>query len=269
MIIKYNTVLLNRIIKNIYDLTGVSISVLDTKYNLLANCKKAYDYCSVLQKTERLHCRECDMKILEKCRNSMKLEKHICFAGLYDAAMPIIKNDTIVCFAIMGRIRSSNSPIVPHLPSDIDDKTTEKLQKLYNELPFITEEKLMSLYDLLSFVIFDSAIQIVYDPLTSEIINFIEANLCEKLTINDLCSRFHVSKNSLYKAFNDNLGSTVNMYITEQRLNCAKELLLKTKDPVYMISRNAGIENYAYFCRLFKEKNGITPTQYRKTQNIN
>lgn len=268
MIIKYNTKLLNRIIKNIYDLTGITISVLDTKYNVLAKCKTVQDYCTVLQKTESLRCRECDMIILEKCRVSKKLEKHICFAGLYDAAMPIIKNDTIVCFAIMGRVRSANSPISSSLLSDIDAKTAKKLQKLYSELPFITEEKLMSLYDLLSFVIFDSAIQIVYDPLVTEIINFIEANFCEKLSINYLCSKFHISKNCLYKAFNDNLGSTVNMYITERRLNYAKELLLKTNDSVYTISRNAGIENYAYFCRLFKEKNGVTPTQYRKTQKL-
>ena len=270
MIIKYNTEQLNRIIKDIYDITGITISVLDTKYNFMARCKKVQDYCSVLQKTEteRLRCRKCDMTILKNCRASKKLEKHICFAGLYDAAMPIIKNDTIVGFAIMGRVRSANSPVSPNLLPDADAKITKKLKKLYNELPFITEDKLMTLYDLLSFVIFDSAIQIVYDPLVSEIVNFIEENFRENLSIDYLCSKFHISKNCLYKAFNDNLRSTVNMYITERRLNYAKELLLKTNDPVYIISQNAGIGNYAYFCRLFKEKNGVTPTQYRKKQNM-
>lgn len=266
MIIKYNTEQLNRIIKNIYDLTGIAISVLDTKYNVLTKCKTVQDYCSVLQKKEKLHCCECDMILLEKCRASKELENHICFAGLYDAAMPIIKNDTIVGFAIMGRVRSANSPISPHHLPDIDAKKLKKLKKLYNELPFITEDKLMALYDLLSFVIFDSAIQIVYDPLVTEIINFIEANFRENISIDYLCSKFHISKNRLYKAFNDNLRSTVNMYITERRLNYAKELLLKTNDPVYIISQNAGIGNYAYFCRLFKEKNGVTPTQYRKKE---
>ena len=231
MIIKYNTEQLNRIIKNIYDITGITISVLDTKYNVLAKCKTSQDYCSVLQKTEtaRLHCHECDMTILKKCSVSKELEKHICFTGLYDAAMPIIKNDTIVGFVIMGRVRSANSPISPHHLPDIDAKKLKKLKKLYNELPFITEDKLMALYDLLSFVIFDSAIQIVYDPLVTEIINFIEANFRENISIDYLCSKFHISKNRLYKAFNDNLRSTVNMYITDRRLNYAKDLLLEMK----------------------------------------
>lgn len=266
MIIKYNTEQLNRIIKNIYDLTGITISILDTKYNVLAKCKMFQDYCSVLQKTEteRFHCRECDMIILEKCRTSKELEKHICFAGLYDAAMPIIKNDTIVGFAIMGRVRSANSPVSPHLLPNIDVKTAKKLKKLYNELPFITEDKLMTLYDLLSFVIFDSAIQIVYDPLLTKIINFIEANFRENLTIDYLCSKFHISKNRLYKAFNDNFDSTVNLYITDLRLNFAKSLLSSSDEPVYQVAQNVGIDNYTYFCKLFKKRNGVTPTEYRK-----
>lgn len=270
MIIKYNNEQLNRIIKNIHTLTGISISVLDTKYNVLAKCQTVQDYCSVLQKTEteRFRCRECDMILLEKCRASKAMENHICFAGLYDAAMPIIKNDTIVGFAIMGRVRSANSPISPHLLPDIDSKTAKKLKKLYNELPFITEDKLMTLYDLLSFVIFDSAIQIVYDPLVTEIINFIEANFRENLNIDYLCSKFHISKNRLYKSFNNNLGSTVNLYITELRLNLAKSLLYSSDEPVYQIAQNVGIDNYAYFCKLFKKRNGVTPTEYRKNVNI-
>ena len=270
MIIKYNTEQIKRIIKNIYDLTGITISVLDTKYNVLAKCKTSQDYCSVLQKTEtaRLHCHECDMTILKKCSVSKELEKHICFTGLYDAAMPIIKNDTIVGFVIMGRVRSAKSPISPHLLSDIDAKTAEKLKKLYNKLPFITEDKLMALYDLLSFVVFDSAFQIVYDPLLTKIINFIEENFRENLSVDYLCSKFHISKNRLYKAFNDNLGSTVNLYITDVRLNFAKSLLSSSDEPVYRVAQNVGIDNYTYFCKLFKKRNGVTPTEYRKNVNI-
>jgi hypothetical protein len=47
VIIKYNTEQLNRIIKDIYDITGITISVLDTKYNVMARCKKVQDYCYI------------------------------------------------------------------------------------------------------------------------------------------------------------------------------------------------------------------------------
>lgn len=266
MIIKYNTEQLDRIIKNIYNLTGISISVLDTKYNILARCTPDQNFCSLLQSiaAERMKCRRCDNEILKKCRSSRKMAKHICFAGLYDAAMPIIKNNIVVGFVIMGRVRSAKSSMSMHYIPDANPETINKLKKMYNELPFISEERLTVLYDLLSFIVFDNAIQIVHDTIVTEVIDFIDVNFRENLSINYLCSKFHISKNRLYKAFNDNLGITVNLYITDCRLNCAKELLLETDEPVYKIAQNVGIDNYTYFCKLFKKKNGVTPTEYRK-----
>lgn len=270
MIVKYNIELLNRIIKDIFDLTGIAVSVLDINYKVLAKCIHEQDYCSVLHKTkiESIRCHECDSIILEKCAISKKLEKHICFTGLYDAAMPIIKNDNIVGYAIMGRVRSTNSPVSPNLPPCIEAKTAKKLAKLYSELPFITESKLAALYDLLLFVVFDNAIQIVYDSIVTEIVDFIDLNFCENLSIKYLCSKFHISKNHLYKTFNNNLGCTVNMYITECRLNYAKTLLSNSGESIYQIAQNVGIANYAYFCKLFKKRNGVTPTEYRKNITI-
>ena len=49
MIIQYNAEQLNRIIKNIFVLTGISISILDSNYNVLANCSKEQDFCSLSQ----------------------------------------------------------------------------------------------------------------------------------------------------------------------------------------------------------------------------
>ena len=266
LIIKYNIELLNRILKNIFNLTGIAISVLDTKHKVLTRCAREHDYCSVLHKTTaaNLYCRKCDEIILKKCAVSMKLEKHICFSGMYDAAMPIIKNDIIVGFALMGRVRSVNSPVSPNILTDVNAITAKKLEKLYIELPFITEDKLMALYDLLSFVVFDNAIQIVYDSIITEVVDFIDNNLCENLSISYLCSRFHISRNRLYKAFSDNLSCTVNMYITECRLNAAKTLLAHSDETVYQIAQNVGIANYTYFCKLFKKTNGVTPSEYRK-----
>ena len=266
VIIKYNTGQLKRIIKNIFELTGISISVLDTEYNVLTRSLKNNDYCSFLQsiEQERLYCRKCDKEILEKCRLSKKLEKHVCRAGLYDAAIPIIKQDAVVGFALLGRVRSSNSPTLPQYLPEIDSESIKKLKALYVELPFIEEERLTALYDLLAFILFENAIQIVYDPLVTEIVDFINENFRENLSVNYLSSKFHVSKNRLYKAFSDNFGNTVNAYIIEKRLNLARELLRTTDDSVYKISQSVGIDNYTYFCRLFKKHFGISPTEYRK-----
>ena len=267
MTVKYDIERLKGIIKNIFDLTGVSISVLDTERRVLARCLREGDYCFLVQniEAERLRCHECDMKILKKCQASKSLEKHICHAGLYDAAMPIVKDGAVVGYVIMGRVRSVNSPPVMQSASGIDGKTAMHMARLYRELPFLSEERLNALYGLLSSVVFDAAIRILYDPLLIELTDHIDANIGKPLCIGGLCSEFHISKNRLYKTFHENLGKTVNEYITERRLALARVLLTESNAPAYQIAEKVGIDNYAYFCKLFKKNCGVTPTEYRRS----
>jgi AraC-like DNA-binding protein len=266
MIIQYNAKQLNRIINNIFVLTGISISILDSNHNVLASCSKKQDFCSLSQTFDdkKMLCSQCDQKILKLCESTKKLESHICWAGLYDSAMPIIKNDTVVGFVIMGRIRSERSPALPQILPDDDPHTLEQLYELYSKLPFMTETKLSALYDLLSYILFEPSIQIVYDSFINKAIDFIDTHLHEDLSVGALCNKFHISKNYLYKAFSNNLGSSVNEYIATQRLKRAKEMLTICDEPVYIVAEKVGIYNYTYFCRWFKKRMGISPNEYRK-----
>lgn len=265
MIIKYDIKQLNRIIKYIFDLTGISISILDTNYNVLVNCSKRGDFCSLLQtiKDKKTACSQCDQKIIEKCKSTKKLESHICWVGLYDSAMPMVKDDIIVGYAVMGRIRSEKSPYLPSFKHD-DVNILSRLNKLYCNLPFMSEAKLTALHALLPCILFDSYIQIEHDYLINEVVNFINNNLQEDLNVDLLCNKFHVSKNYLYKTFANNFSCTVNGYISMQRLKLVKELLLNSDDSIKIISEKVGIYNYAYFFKWFKKNTGKTPSEYKE-----
>lgn len=269
MIIKYNKEELSRIIQNISTLTGISISVLDNNRNVLANCSSGCDFCSVLQKNDAEHslCAKSDKIILNLCAKTLKPEFHICRAGFYDCAMPIIKYDTITAFVIMGRIRSDGSPKdLCYSPSDC--KTNSDLSALYASTPLITQSQLTALYDLLPYILFGNAIQILHEKPLSDIIDYIDVNLQNPLSVAELCNRFHISKNTLYKLFKNSLNTGVNEYITKQRLNSAKDMLSASDLTVFDIAEKVGIQNYTYFCRLFKKHCHYTPTEYRsKTQS--
>ena len=60
---------------------------------------------------------------------------------------------------------------------------------------------------------------------------------------------------------------TVNEYVTNARINKARELLVSTEEPVYRIAEQTGLDNYTYFCRLFKHHTGLTPSEYRKNHS--
>ncbi len=268
MFIKYNVEELSRIVRDISALTGISISVLDTEYIVLTNCSPDNSYCALLQrvKGELGFCRECDEKILMRCKDSKSLESHICRASLYDCSMPVIKNGVVAAYVIMGRIRSISSPVTDVYLPECDEETAKELKRLYKKVPYLEENRLAALYDLLPSILFNSAIELVYDTFFNEITEYIDRNLQEELGISRLCAIFHTSKNTLYEVFKENAHTTVNEYVTVTRIKRAAELLTSTDEPVYKIAEQVGIDNYTYFCRLFKRRTGFTPNEYRKKQ---
>lgn len=265
MIIEYNKKQLESILKDISILTGISISVLDTEYNLIATSSGHQRYCTLLQtsKKGKKACDLCDKKVLKRCGLTKKLERHICDSGLYDSAMPIVKQDTTVGYVIMGQVRSDESPSELRRIPYVDLGMQEELKRLYAETTFISKNSLDALYDLLPRILFNNAINITYDSFINEAVDFIDENLTQKLTVNRLCERLYVSKNRLYEAFRSNFNNTVVGYINERRIIRAKELLRDTDDSVVKIAANVGVDNYAYFCRMFKKMTGANPTQYR------
>ena len=54
-------------------------------------------------------------------------------------------------------------------------------------------------------------------------------------------------------------------YIIQVRINCAKNLLLKTNMSISEISMRCGYENTAYFTKLFKNVVHMPPKEYRKS----
>ena len=267
MIIEYNKEHLTDILKDISVLVGVGISVWDTDYRPIASGKTEKDYCSLLQSVEKDGadlCRACDKQILDRCRSSGHLEWHICRAGLYDSAMPIMKDDVIVGFLILGQVRSVNSPTEPINLPETDEETRRELRRLYADLPFISMDRLEAFYDLLPRILFERSIRIIHDPLINEAVAYIDANLQGNLSIGALCAHFYVSKNHLYEAFRENLGKTVTGYVNERRIHRAKQLLEEGEESIARIAEQIGVQSEAYFCKLFKKLTGTTPGAYRE-----
>jgi two-component system response regulator YesN len=59
-------------------------------------------------------------------------------------------------------------------------------------------------------------------------------------------------------------GKTVNDYITEVRMEKAKELLLDKKNKIYDVTARIGLTDSNYFSTLFKKYTGYTPSEYRE-----
>lgn len=108
------------------------------------------------------------------------------------------------------------------------------------------------------------------EPITSvpkdieAVINYIEQHYQESLSLDELASRFGISKYHLARKFKATTRITVNEFIILTRINFARHRLRESDDTVTSIAYECGMNNVSHFINLFKEREGLTPLTYRK-----
>ena len=73
-----------------------------------------------------------------------------------------------------------------------------------------------------------------------------------------------MGRTEFYGFFKTNYGQTPADRIKDIRLEKACSLLVDTALSITEITEKIGICNYNYFSKIFKQKYGVTPTEYRK-----
>ena len=95
--------------------------------------------------------------------------------------------------------------------------------------------------------------------------HYIEENLSQEITIDDLTEVVHLSKFYFIRLFKRYMGVSPYRYVQITRINRAKELLITTDYRVNEIADMTGFSNATRFTKLFSEMTGTTPTKYRKS----
>lgn len=95
--------------------------------------------------------------------------------------------------------------------------------------------------------------------------SIIELNLENiNYSIDDLCLAMAVSRTSLYAKMKSITKDTLGDYIREIRMQKTVELLMTTDLPIYEVAARVGFANVTHFNRSFKERFGLSPTEYVK-----
>ena len=95
-------------------------------------------------------------------------------------------------------------------------------------------------------------------------IGYIQEHFAENLTVNVLAEHYGMSPNYFSSMFKKEMSRSAVNYITELRINQARELLYHSELSVGDISKKVGYEDSQYFFRVFKKYLGMTPLQYRE-----
>ena len=103
-------------------------------------------------------------------------------------------------------------------------------------------------------------------PLVSQVLGFIGEHYNEELSLDDLASRFYVSKYHLSHEFSRVVGTSVYRYIMLKRLLIARQMLMDGGAPGTVYS-SCGFGDYANFYRAFKDEYGVSPKTCQKLKD--
>lgn len=99
---------------------------------------------------------------------------------------------------------------------------------------------------------------------TTPIQAIMETNYAYNLAIEEYARMTNRSVSSFKRDFQAIYKTTPGRWLMDKKMQHAKKLLIQTNGTIASVAFDSGFENTAHFSRIFKQKTGITPMEYRK-----
>lgn len=95
--------------------------------------------------------------------------------------------------------------------------------------------------------------------------NYISRNyMNETLSVKDISAHVFLSMSYVCTFFKNETGQTLNQYLTEYRMEMAKQLLADPRYKISDISSKVGYTDGNYFGKSFKKYTGLSPSEFRE-----
>jgi len=110
---------------------------------------------------------------------------------------------------------------------------------------------------------FMTSLNVKNEKRMNKVYDFITNNFRDKISLAEIAKNAHMNPSAFSRHFTQCTGKSVTTFLQELRLGFACKLLLQNELPVSKIIFESGFQNQAYFNKLFGEKMGMTPKDYR------
>ncbi len=93
---------------------------------------------------------------------------------------------------------------------------------------------------------------------------YIDDNLfTDDISLENLASKYYINQFSLSRKFKEYVGETFQNYVIKKRIEEAKNLLRTTSMRIIDVAGYVGYDDNKYFCRIFKKRVGVTPSEFK------
>ncbi|MCT8975239.1 AraC family transcriptional regulator [Clostridium sp. CX1] len=181
-------------------------------------------------------------------------------------------SNLLTCFSFSSRKKINLLTLMPENVNSIK-ATLASLEEAVNDNSFGSAILKNSLF--LQFIVYINRLYLAvktnkeesdveYDKRISSILEYINKNLGDDLSVENIASKFYMSKYYLMHKFKTQTGYTLHNYIQQKRLMLSASLIKKGKQ-ITEVSLECGFKDYSSFVRAFKKTFELSPKQYYKT----
>ena len=98
-----------------------------------------------------------------------------------------------------------------------------------------------------------------------KIVRYIDENITSALTLKSVAEEFSISQSHLSKTFKEAYNINFSTYVIGKKFDYAARLLVEKENmSIADIAESLGYYSITYFTQQFKQRFGVSPTQYRK-----
>lgn len=280
MKLNYNEKELHQLLQDFHDLTKLTLTLYDpegewifsypTKENYFCNCIKTSPEGAAL-------CEASDRASFEAAKASGECVIYKCHAGLIEATAPIVSDGFTIGYLMMGQVANAASPeqlqsLIEHAlhKYHLNEAENDSWKQYAAATPCISDTQIHAAASIMeaciSSILYKKLISIEKQQFEQNINTYILNHLTEDLSVDRLCEHLHLSRRKLYEYSEEFLHCSIAKYIKKMRLQHAQTLLSETNLPISTISEQCGFSDYNYFCRIFKQENGMSARSYRAAQ---
>lgn len=263
------------ILRNFYELTDTNLCFFDSNFQILATYPDSIKpFCEYVRgcKDKQQKCLISDVSHCQQAQKTRKPLTYTCHAGIVETVVPVFSDSTNIGYILFGQYRDSEETLsnLAQLKEKCEKYgyDYDLLSEYYSRLPVISQKRRNAVINMLELTIkylwLEELIKLDKDSLSSRIFNYLDENFATDLSVEEICNRFIISTKSLYNIVKSATGLTVFDYITNKRVNEAKNLLLLSDKSITEIALEVGYSDYNYFIKVFKKKTGETPLRFKK-----
>ncbi|MBO5789670.1 MAG: helix-turn-helix transcriptional regulator [Clostridia bacterium] len=230
-------------------------------------------YCLFLKGNRELwsHCMHRQKKIFEKCKEATPFFG-MCFAGVWEYIYPITyKNDVFGFVSVSGyRVSCEKTEgaidalcATYHLKQSA--VKTIHTEALADTLPSQArlDTLMMPLCAMLREYCREVSLAKADPSLYGQVLHYLRFHHTEDISVARMAKDLYSSPSAISHLFKQKSGKSIREYVNELRLSDTKHLLLAGKMSMQSIAMAVGYRDAAYLSKLFKEKYGISPSEYR------